>query len=244
MARPTADWKRTLSDFAATYLVPVAGVFLVVLIGLGILGLVGWLLRLAVPIAIVLLALAVVVLLAAEMVWRLITFNALIGLVSTYYAVYALIANFVPALIGALSGVLIVLALYFYGDPERWLQGKEKRTVQTALGQTKSAVLLSGTELTPSIGAVAFGALLLTILCWLAREHGTWDFLLSLITTLALGRAIVWISLEADTQTFYFWRPFEFLRQLPLFAAFFRWWHEVRRLLGIGIAHWAQDEPA
>ncbi len=241
MARPTTNWKRVVADFATTYLVPVVGVFVLVLVGLGILGLVGLGLRLVLPVAVVALVLAVVSLLAAEMVWRLVTFNALLGLVSIYFAVHALVREFVPAFVGLLLGILTVLLLHFYGDPEKSLKSQAKQTVTDATGHSRPAVIFSGTKVSPTVGAVAFGALLLTILCWVWREHGTWNFFLTLFSSLALGRAVVWIVMEADTQTLYFWHPFAFLREVPGFAEFFRWWRQVRSLLGIGIAYWAQD---
>jgi len=45
MTHPTTNWRKALKDFAADYLVPVAGMFVLVLVGLGILGVTGWVLR-------------------------------------------------------------------------------------------------------------------------------------------------------------------------------------------------------
>jgi len=241
MARPTADWKKVAADFASTYLLPVLGIFVMVIVGLGFLGIAGFLLRhVAIPIAIVLLLLALVALLTVEMVWRLSTFNALLGLIFTYPAVVALMREPFQAIFGIVVGALVALTLHLYGDTLKAAE-KQKKVVNDPTGQTHQVVILSKNAPDAPMLAVMVGSLIFTLLCWGFREHGTWNLFLGLFASLALGRAISWISVEADTKVLYFWQPFAFLKEVPGFSQFFRWWRQVRHLLGIGFAHWAQE---
>ncbi len=241
MARQMEKWWKPLKEFASDYLLPVAGVFILVIFGLGVLGIAGLLLRhIAIPIFAVLVVLALIALLTAEMVWRLVTFNVLIGIGATFYAVIALTKDAPPVIVGVLLGTLSAIALHLYGDTMK-ASKHEKKTLTNAKGQTYKAVFLSGDNPDMGVLASAIAGLVIPLLCWGFREHGAWSLFLGLYASLALGRAISWISTEADTQTLYFWRPFAFLNQVPGFAQFFRWWREVRQMLGIGIAHWAQE---
>ncbi|MFA0754251.1 MAG: hypothetical protein IMHGJWDQ_002036 [Candidatus Fervidibacter sp.] len=242
MTHPTTNWRKALKDFAADYLVPVAGMFVLVLVGLGILGVTGWVLRwIALPMIVVLVVLGAVAILTSEMVWRLSTFNAVAGLIATYYAVHALVNEFVPTLVGVLLGIVVVMGLFLYANDPAKAQAKEKQTLTDPTGRSHQVIVLSGNELDVPMVVGALKGLALVIVCWLLRSYGMWEFLWGLLATLALGRAIAWISLEADTQTLYFWHPFPFLREMPGFAQLFAWWHQVRRLLGVGVAHWAQE---
>jgi len=241
MARPATDWKKAATDFASTYLLPVLGIFVMVIVGLGLLGIAGFLLRhVAIPIAIVLVLLALVALLTVEMVWRLSTFNALLGLIFTYPAVVALMREPLQAIFGIVVGALATLTLHLYGDTLKAAE-QQKKVVNDPTGQTHQVVILSKNAPDAPMLAVMVGSLIFTLLCWGFREHGTWNLFLGLFASLALGRAISWISVEADTKVLYFWQPFAFLREVSGFSQFFRWWRQVRHLLGIGIAHWAQE---
>lgn len=188
----------------------------------------------------VLVVLALIALLTAEMVWRLATFNALVGIGATFYTVVALTKEGFPTIVGILLGALGAMALHLYGDTMK-ASKREKKTLTDATGRTYKVVLLSGDNPDVGVLASAIAGLVIPLLCWGFREYGAWSLFLGLYTSLAIGRAISWISTEADTQTLYFWRPFAFLTQVPGFAQFFQWWREVRQLLGIGIAHWAQE---
>ena len=241
MARPTMDWKKVALDFASTYLLPVLGIFVMVIVGLGLLGIAGFVLRhVAIPIVTLLALLAVIALLTVEMVWRLSTFNALLGLILTYPAVAALMREPLQAIFGIVIGTLGALTLHLYEDTLKATK-LEKRVVSDSTGQTHRVVILSKNAPDPLVLAVAVVSLAITLLCWGFRKYGTWDLFLGLYASLALGRAISWISVEADTKTLYFWQPFAFLREVPGFSQFFRWWRQVRHLLGIGIAHWARE---
>lgn len=240
MVHQTEKWQKALKEFASVYLLPAAGMFILVIVGLGILGIAGWILRhIAVPVFAVLLLLAVFALLTAEMVWRLMTFNVLIGIGATFYAVVALTRDAFPTIVGIALGVLSAVALHLYGDTMK-ASRQEKKTLTDAKGRSYKVVLLSADN--PDVGMlVSVGAgLLIPLLCWVFREYGTWGLFLGLYASLALGRAISWISVESDTQTIYFWRPFAFLNQVPGFSQFFQWWREVCQMLGIGIAHWVR----
>ena len=241
MARPTTDWKRAATDFATTYLLPVLGIFVMVIVGLGLLGIAGFLLRnVAIPIAIVLVLLALVALLTVEMVWRLSTFNALLGLIFTYPAVVALMREPLQAIFGVVVGALGALTLHLYGDTLKASE-QQRKVMNDPTGQTHQVVILSKNVPDAPMLVVVVVSLVLTVLCWGYREHGTWSLFLGLFAFLALGRAISWISVEADTKALYFWQPFAFLKEVPGFSQFFQWWRQVRHLLGIGIAHWAQE---
>ncbi len=241
MARQAEKWLKPLRDFAADYLLPVGLMFVLVIVGLGVLGVAGWLLRhIAIPVFAVLLVLALIALLTAEMVWRLATFNALVGIGATFYAVVALTQEAFPTIVGILLGALVALALHLYGDTMK-ASKQEKKTLTNAAGQTYKVVLLSGDNPDVSVLASAVAGLVIPLLCWVFQEYGAWSLFLGLYASLALGRAISWISTEADTQTLYFWRPFAFLNRVPGFAHFFQWWRDFRQLLGIGIAHWAKE---
>lgn len=241
MARQTEKWWKSVKEFATDYLLPVAGVFVLVIVGLGVLGILGWLLRhIVIPVFVVLVVLALLALMTAEMVWRLVTFNALVGIVATFFAVVALTKETFPTVVGVLLGALGAITLHLYGDTMKASE-KEKRTLTDARGRTFKAVLLSGDAPDVSILASAFAGLVIPLLCWGFREYGTWSLFLGIYSSLALGRAISWIAVEADTQTAYFWRPFAFLNRVPGFAQFFQWWREVRQLLGTGVAHWARE---
>lgn len=241
MIRQMGKWWKPLKEFASDYLMPIACVFILVIAGLGVLGIAGWLLRhIAIPIFVVLIILALIALLTAEMVWRLVTLNALIGIGTTFYAVVALTRDVFPTIVGILLGILSAIVLHLYGDTMK-ASKQEKKTLTDAKGQAYKVVLLSGDNPDVSVLASAIAGLVIPLLCWGFREHGAWSLFLGLYASLALGRAISWISTEADTKTLYFWRPFAFLHQVPGFAQFFQWWREVRQMLGIGIAHWVQE---
>lgn len=241
MARQVGKWWKPLKEFASDYLLPIAGVFILVIFGLGVLGIAGWLLKhIAIPVFVVLIVLALIALLTAEMVWRLATFNALVGIGATFYAVVALTKDAPLTIIGILLGALGATVLYLYGDTMKAAK-QESKTLTDAKGQAYKVVLISGDNPDVSVLASAIAGLIVPLLCWGYREHGAWSLFLGLYASLALGRAISWISTEADTKTIYFWRPFAFLKQIPGFAQFFQWWHEVRQILGIGVAHWAQE---
>lgn len=242
MTRQAEKWWKTLKEFATDYLLPVGFVFVLVIVGLGVLGISGWLLRhIVIPVLAVLIVLALAALLTAEMVWRLVTFNALIGIGTTFYAAIALTRDAAPTIIGILLGILGAVTLHLYGDTLKASE-REKRVITDSKGRTLSLVLLSGDCPDVRLLASAFAGLVIPLLCWGFREHyGTWNLFLGLYASLALGRAISWISVEADTKTIYFWQPFAFLKQVPGFAQFFQWWREVRQILGIGIAHWVQE---
>ncbi|MFN4180980.1 MAG: hypothetical protein ACK4I8_11745 [Armatimonadota bacterium] len=240
MVHQTEKWQKALKEFASVYLLPAAGVFVLVIVGLGVLGIAGWMLRhIAIPVFAVLLLLAVVALLTAEMVWRLATFNALVGIGTTFYAVVALTRDAFPTIVGVALGVLSAIVLHLYGDTMKASE-KEKKTFTDAKGRPYKVVLLSGDNPDAGMLASAGAGLLIPLLCWGFREHGTWSLFLGLYASLALGRAISWISVESDTQTIYLWRPFPFLNRVPGFSHFFQWWREFRQILGIGIAHWAR----
>jgi hypothetical protein len=235
------DWKKVALDFASTYLLPVLGIFMMVIVGLGLLGIAGFVLRhVAIPIVTFLVLLAVIALLTVEMVWRLSTFNALLGLILTYPAVAALMREPLQAIFGIVIGALGALTLHLYGDTLKAAE-HEKRVMSDATGKTYQAVVLSGNSPDIPMLASALISLAVTSICWVFREYGALSLFISLYASLALGRAISWISVEADTQTLYFWQPFAFLRKVPGFSHFFQWWRQVRHLLGIGIAHWAQE---
>lgn len=241
MAHQAEKWWKAFREFAADYLLPVGLMFVLVIVGLGVLGIAGLLLRhIAIPVFVVLVVLALIALLTAEMVWRLVTFNALIGIGATFYAVAALTKEGFPTIVGILLGILGAISLHLYGDTMK-ASKLEKKTITDATGRTYKAVLLSSDNPNASVLGSAVAGLVIPLLCWGFREYGTWSLFLGLYASLALGRAISWISAEVDTQTLYFWRPFAFLNQVPGFAQFFRWWREVRQMLGIGIAHWAQE---
>jgi len=241
MARPTTDWRKVALDFASTYLLPVLGIFVMVIVGLGLLGIAGFVLRhVAIPVVAFLVFLAVIALLTVEMVWRLSTFNALLGLILTYPAVAALMREPLQAIFGIVIGALGALTLHLYGDTLKATE-HEKKVVSDATGKTYQVVILSGNSPDIPMLAAALISLVVTLLCWVFREHGTLSLFLALFASLALGRAISWISVEADTKTLYFWRPFAFLGKVPGFSQFFQWWRQVRHLLGIGIAHWARE---
>lgn len=241
MAFQKEKWWKVLKEFAADYLLPVLGVFILVIVGLGILGIFGLLLRhIAIPLFVVLIILALIALLTAEMVWRLATFNALVGIGATFYAVIALTKDALPTIVGILLGTLGAIALYLYGDTMK-ASKQERKTFTNTKGQTYKAVFLSGNNPDVTVLLSAIAGLVVPLLCWGYREYGTWSLFLGLYASLALGRTISWISTEADTQTLYFWRPFAFLKQVPGFAQFFQWWREVRQMLGIGVAHWVQE---
>jgi len=143
MARPTTDWKRAATDFATTYLLPVLGIFVMVIVGLGLLGIAGFLLRhVAIPIAIVLVLLALVALLTVEMVWRLSTFNALLGLIFTYPAVVALMREPLQAIFGIVIGALGALTLHLYGDTLKASE-QQRKVMNDPTGQTHQVVILS-----------------------------------------------------------------------------------------------------
>ncbi len=241
MARPTTDWKKATTDFASTYLLPVLGIFVMVIVGLGLLGIAGFLLRhVAIPIVIVLLLLALLALLTVEMVWRLSTLNALLGLIFTYPAVVALTREPLQAIFGIVIGALGALTLYLYGDTLKAAE-QQRKVMNDPTGQTHQVVILSKNFPDAPMLVVVVISLVLTLLCWGFREQGTWSLFLGLFTSLALGRAISWISVEAETKALYFWQPFAFLKEVPGFSQFFRWWRQVRQLLGIGIAYWVQE---
>ena len=241
MARPATDWKKAATDFATTYLLPVLGIFVMVIVGLGLLGIAGFLLRhVAIPIAVVLVLLALVALLTVEMVWRLSTFNALLGLIFTYPAVVALIREPLQTIFGVVVGALGALTLHLYGDTLKASE-QQRKVMNDPTGQTHQVVILSKNAPDAPMLVVVVVSLAFTLLCWGFRKYGTWDLFLGLFASLSLGRAISWISVEADTKALYFWQPFAFLKGVPGFSQFFRWWRQVRHLLGIGIAHWAQE---
>lgn len=241
MNRPATDWKKSVSDFATTYLVPVVFMLVLVFVGLGFLGIAGLIIRhILVPVIGVLVLLAVVSLLTAEMFWRLPTFNALIGLGFTYPAVIALTKEPLQAIVGVALGVLGVVALHLYGDTMKASE-HEKKTMTDFRGNQHQAVFLTKNEPDFTMLAGALSGVIAPLVCWSLREHGLWSLFLGLYTSLALGRAISWLSVEADTHAIYFWRPFAFLKQIPGFSHFLNWWRQVRQLIGIGIAHWAQE---
>lgn len=241
MARQAEKWLKAFKEFATDYLLPVGLMFILVIVGLGVLGILGWLLRhIAIPVFAVLVVLALAALLTAEMVWRLMTFNAAVGIGATFYAIIALTRDASPTIIGILLGALVTITLHLYGDTLK-ASKQERKTLTDAKGRTYKVVLLSGNNLDISVLASAIAGLVIPLLCWGFRDYGTWSLFLGLYASLALGRAISWISVEADTQTIYFWHPFAFLKQVPGFAQFFQWWREVRQMLGIGIAHWVQE---
>lgn len=242
MIRPARDWRKVAADFASTYLLPVLGVFVVVVLGLGLLGIVGLLLRhVVIPAIAILVLLTVAALLTADVVWRLSTFNALLGLIFTYPAVSALTREPLQAILGMVIGAFGTIALHLYGDTLKAAEQSNKKVMTDTRGQTYQVVILSGNASdTLMLAAVSVG-LVVILLCWFLRHHGAWDFFLGLYASTALGRAISWISVESDTQTLYFWQPFPFLKQVPGFSHFFRWWQQVKHVLGIGIAHWSQE---
>ncbi len=241
MARQVEKWQKALSEFATVYLVPVLGIFVFFMVGLGILGITGWILKqIAIPVFIVLVVLAAIAILTAELSWRLVTFNALVGIGLIFHSVLALTREPFQTIVGIAIGTLFAFALHLYGDTAK-ASKHEAKTMVDAKGNQFKAVLLKGDE--PDINMIvgSIAGLFIPILCWVSREYGLWSLFLGLSASIALGRAISWIAVEADTQTAYFWRPFAFLNKVPVFSHLFQWWHEVRRVLGTGIAHWAQE---
>lgn len=241
MARQARKWQKALSEFATDYLVPVLVMFVLVIVGLGILGIAGWILRqIVVPVFGVLVVLAAFAILTSELSWRLSTFNALIGVGSTFYAVLAFTREPFQTIVGIAIGSLCALSFYLYGDPLK-ASKHEAKTMADARGNQLKVVLLKGEELDINMLAGVAAGLLFPLFCWGFREYGAWSLFLGLYASLALGRSISWIAVEADTQTAYFWRPFAFLNKVPGFSQLFQWWHEIRRFLGTAIAHWAQE---
>lgn len=241
MNRPTADWKKSVSDFATTYFVPVVFMLVLVFVGLGFLGIAGVIIRhIVVPVIGILILLAIVSLLTAEMFWRLPTFNALLGLGFTYPAVIALTKEPLQAIVGIALGVLGVVSLHLYGDTMKASE-QEKKTMTDVRGNQHQAVFLTKNEPDFMMLAGALSGIIAPLVCWSLKEHGLWSLFLGLYASLALGRAISWLSVEADTHAIYFWRPLAFLKQIPGFSHFFNWWHQVRHLIGIWLAHWAQE---
>ncbi|MCS7191756.1 MAG: hypothetical protein NZ937_02075 [Armatimonadetes bacterium] len=241
MARQSGKWQRALSEFITDYLVPVLGMFVLIMVGLGILGIIGWILRqIVLPVFIVLVVLAVIAILTAQLSWRLATFNALVGIGSTLYAVLAFAKEPFQTIVGIVVGILCAFALYLHGEPLK-ASKREVKTMVDAKGNQFKVILLKGEEFDINMLAGISLGLLVPLICWGFREYGAWSLFLGLYASLALGRAISWIVIEADTQTAYFWRPFAFLNKVPVFSHLFQWWHEVRRFLGTSIAHWAQE---
>ncbi|MCS7264719.1 MAG: hypothetical protein NZ805_07790 [Armatimonadetes bacterium] len=241
MARQIGKWQRALSEFATDYLVPVLGMFVLIIVGLGILGVTGWILRqIVLPVFVILVVLAVAALLTAELSWRLLAFNALVGIGSTFFAVLAFSREPFQTVVGIAIGSLCVLSLHLYGEPMKASQ-KEVKTIVDAKGNQFKAVLLKGDEFDFNmLSGIALG-LIIPLFCWVLRDYGAWSLFLGLYASLALGRAISWIAVESDTKTAYFWQPFSFLKKLPGFSHLFRWWHEIRQFLGTTVAHWAQE---
>ncbi|MCX7643561.1 MAG: hypothetical protein N2116_07140, partial [Armatimonadetes bacterium] len=187
MARRPEKWWQPLKEFATDYLLPVALMFILVIAGLGVLGISGWVLRyIAIPVFVILLVLALIALLTAEMVWRLVTFNALLGLGATFYAIIALAKDGPPTIIGILLGTLGAIALHLYGDTMK-ASKREKQTLTDAKGRVYKAVLLSGENPDISVLASSFAGLVIPLLCWGFRDYGAWSLFLGLYASLAVG---------------------------------------------------------
>lgn len=241
MARQTERWQKALSEFATDYLVPVLGVFVLAIVGLGVLGIAGFLLRvIVIPVLLALVVLAVAAILTSEVSWRLATLDALIGVGSTFYAVLAFSKEPFQTLVGVAIGALCALTLHLYGDTAK-ASKQEAKTMVDATGNQVKVVLLKGDQPDINMLAGVASGLLIPLICWGFKEYGAWSLFIGLYASLALGRAISWIAIEADTETAYFWRPFAFLNKVPVFSHLFGWWHEVRRFLGTAVGHWSQE---
>lgn len=243
MAQKATDWKKAAKDFASDYLLPLFGFVVLVFIGIGVVALAGLGLTIAIPVALVMVLVLIAALLTSEMTWRIAVLNAVLGVGATFYAVNVLLREPIATLVGITLGILLVWALYLSGDPTKISEkaSQEGKTLTDAVGQTHKVLFLSGDRLDLQMGIGSAVGLLLLLVCLVWQEHGAWSFFLGLYTALALGRAIAWFGIEADTGVKVLWRPFALLRQYPPFQQVFRWWHQTRQLLGIGLAHWTRE---
>jgi hypothetical protein len=238
MASPRRDAWKTVKEFAGDYLFPAVAVMVAVIVLLGVLTVGGLLVAFLIPVALTLAVLMGIVLLAAEMLWRVAVLDLLLGLGASVYAVSLLTQDPVPTLIGGLVGGLTAALLHLSGEPME-VRALPTQALTDALGQNHQVVILNGDR--PHLAALVGSGmgLLLPLICWALQGYGLWGLFWGLYATLAIGRSLSWLSVETDTQRKIFWHPFAFLRHYPPFDRTFHWWHQTRRWLGIGIAQWS-----
>ncbi len=238
MASPRRNGLKAFKEFAGEYLLPAAAVMVAGIILLGLLAITGLFVAVLIPILATVAVLIILVLLSAEMLWRVAVLDLLLGAGASIYAITQLTQNPVLTFIGALLGALTAALLYLSGEMDRVRQ-MPPQNLTDASGQSHAVLILCDDRPNTSALSGMVGGLVTLLLCWVLRDYGLWGLFWGAYASLAVGRALSWFSVEADLQQKIFWQPFAFLHHYPPFDRVFRWWQQTRHWLGIGLAHWS-----
>ncbi|MCS7223032.1 MAG: hypothetical protein NZ959_00525 [Armatimonadetes bacterium] len=239
MEKTTQPWE-TVRNFATDYLLPVLALLCVVMISLGLLALGGLFFAILFPIALVIGILLLCLYLGADLAWRISVLDGIIGVVGTILAFPGLVNETLATIGGGLLGGAVAALLYLNGDPgpikQRYEQSLESRTVGD---QTYTILKIAEPYLSFNALIGSAAGFVLFLLGWLAPFPGATALVLSFAVGLSLGRSAAWFAVESDQEVFVFWQPWRFLADLPVVNTIFGVLRELRRLVGLSLAHWA-----
>lgn len=239
MDKTTASWD-TLKTFATDYLMPVAALIAVMVVGLGLVALGGLFFAIAAPIALIFAVLIACLYLTTDLSWRISVLDALIGVGATILSLPGLVTVPILTILGAVVGAAIALGLYLANDPGRAYETYEKAIdTLTVRGETYRVMRIAETGWTQQVILGGIGGLVLSVLCWFLPVLGLWNVFVAFVAGLALGRSMSWFALEGDRDLMIFWRPTPFLADVPVLKIIFDWIRHIRTLAGLSLAHWA-----